>query len=290
MSSRKILIGAASLLGAAVVVIGALGILRWQADKAAADFADKAQANLHAATAASKKDPAFTSATEKLNAGREATKSKSVGLIPRAQVMRPAITALLKTSATLLRVEHAGVPNLEAVPLGSRLSASYRDAEEESAKIHKMYDQLELLTDQAVEFYPNLTEALRSAIFSGTDSLPFTLDGAALSMQINNTINSGRDDYAGSLKSVADQGAARKRFSSMIKGTPLIPATETRRKAIVKDIDEQVAAYDVAKQALEARDQKAILKAIGVISKGSKNDWSYDFTLLVNESGACISA
>ena len=281
--SRKILIGVASLLGAAVVVVGALGILRWQADKAAADFADGVQANLHAHTAAAKKDPVVTRATERLDAAKESTKSEA--LAPRAQAIGPAVAAFLKLSAASLRAEHASVPNLEAAPLGSRLSASYRDAEEKSAKIDKMYDQLELLTDQAVEFYPNFGEAVRSAILSKTDSLGFGLYSATLSLQVSNTISLGRDDYAGALKSLADQRAALERFSSGIKETPLIPATETRRKAIVEDIDQQVAAYEVTKRALEARDRKAILKAIDVISKGSKNDWFEDFTALVNESG-----
>ena len=273
----------ASLLGAAVVVVGALGILRWQADKAAADFADGVQANLHAHTAAAKKDPVVTRATERLDATKESTKSEA--LVPRAQAIGPAVAAFLKLSAASLRAEHASVPNLEAAPLGSRLSASYRDAKEKSAKIDKMYDQLELLTDQAVEFYPNFGEAVRSAFLSGTDSLGFGLDGVVLRLQTNKTIRSGSNDYAASLKIVTDRRAALEQFSSRIKETPLIPATETRRKAIVSDIDQQIAACKVAKRALEARDQMAIEKAIDMISKGSKNDWFEDFTALVNESG-----
>ena len=273
----------ASLFGVAIVVVGVLGILRWQADKAAADFADGAQANLHSSTAAAKKDSVLTRATERLEVAKESTKSEA--LVPRVRAIGPAVAAFLQASATLLRAERAGVPDLKAVPLGSRLSPSYRDAEEKSAKIGKMYEQLELLTDQAVEFYPNFATAVKSASHSAISSLPFVLDGAVLSVQISNAIDSGRDDYAASLKFVADQRAALERFSSGIKETPLIPATETRRQAIVEDIDQQVAAYEVTKRALEAGDQEAILKGIDVVREGSKNDWSEDFAVLVNESG-----
>lgn len=293
MLSRKTLIGVASLFGVATVVVGMLALLRWQADKAAADFADSAQTNLRASTAAAKKNPVLTRATEKLNAGREATKAKSVGLIPRARVMGPVITEFFKASATLLRVEHAGMPKLKAVPLGSRLSASYRGAEVKSAKIEKMYDQAELLTHQAVKFYPNLSEAMANAVTVGFDSLPIAFTSVKLELAIERETGSGSGDYTDSLKSIADQRAAFESISSEIKETPLIPATETRRQAIVKDIDEQVAAFEVAKQALEVGDQKAILKATDPITKGSKNDWAYDFTAVVNESsdiGEDISA
>ena len=116
MLSRKALIGVASLLGVAVVVVGALGILRWQADKAAADYADRAQANLRASTAAAKKDSAVTRATEKVDAATKATKPDAK--VDGAKALGPALAALFKASAPLLKVEHAGMPDLKGCAAG----------------------------------------------------------------------------------------------------------------------------------------------------------------------------
>lgn len=149
-AARKNLIALGSVLLVAALT---LGILRWQADKAATEYAAGVKANVAKYARIYKTTPQLRDALAKVDS-TSAALPKDIGKVPRAQKMGPLLGAVYRENTRILRREISDSPEVRSVPLGARLSPDYENALADARDIDRRYGKALGLSVAAAEFYP----------------------------------------------------------------------------------------------------------------------------------------